>query len=336
MRIPQPEKESSLSKVSATRLARSGLAIPANKQWPAFEGARDRAAYAGRAQWRRSRDPRTRTLLRTFPGVVPHGQPTGQLARDSPVQLPTRWQLSTRHRHSLELHTGPPELPPKNHRRETPIDRILPALRQQSFIRLAVVIAKPVIVRVAIILNPSEGAFDIAPNRLNKCLVGGAAIIGAGQHDEERRSINGTVVSTKRDLAEACHLPVPHFVQDLPRFGILVRIDLGRLRVGEIGQNASRKLRINPKVFKRRDDAVSPKNRAEPWHTGVRIRALMSLSDHHVQIGGRTIEPVVEQLVRGGHRRVVGSERLQFTGGFQCRLFESYRRMLLCPNCSRR
>ena len=50
-------------------------------------------------------------------------------------------------------------------------------------------------------------------------------------------------------------------------------------------------------ISQRGDDAVAAERRAEPGHAGVGIGPVRRLGDHHVQVGERAVEPVVELLV---------------------------------------
>ena len=88
-------------------------------------------------------------------------------------------------------------------------------------------------------------------------------------------------------------------MQDLAGLSILYRILLLCLRSGEIRQNAASNARIEPQALDRSDDTVSAKGRAKPRDTGIRIRTIRRFRPHHVKVGDRAIQPVVELFVYG-------------------------------------
>src|SRR5690606_12214647 len=75
-------------------------------------------------------------------------------------------------------------------------------------------------------------------------------------------------------------------------------IELRRLVRREEAKRALSEPRIHPERLERRPDAVTAERRAEPGNPRVRIRAVLRLRREQAQIGLRSIEPVVELLVR--------------------------------------
>ena len=69
------------------------------------------------------------------------------------------------------------------------------------------------------------------------------------------------------------------------------------LRRGEVREHAARERRIDPQHLVRGDDRVASERASEPRHTRVRERSVLGRRDHHPEVGERTVEPRVEQLV---------------------------------------
>src|SRR5205823_6254722 len=72
-----------------------------------------------------------------------------------------------------------------------------------------------------------------------------------------------------------------------------------------------------PQTLERGNDAISPEYCAKPRNTSVRIRAIGRFRSHHVEIGERTVQPIVELFVSG--------KNLGFSGAYA---FERTRRLL--------
>src|SRR5579875_236225 len=86
------------------------------------------------------------------------------------------------------------------------------------------VLYKSVFVGIAEIVDPIECGFDISPDTFDKFQVRGALIIGSGQKNEERRSIYASVIAAERHFAKLRHLALAGFMQNLPRFGVALRV----------------------------------------------------------------------------------------------------------------
>src|SRR5690606_40134990 len=64
------------------------------------------------------------------------------------------------------------------------------------------VLHEPVAVAIAAALDPRERALDVGPDGLDQLAIARALVIGAGEHDEQRRRVHGTVIAPERHLAE--------------------------------------------------------------------------------------------------------------------------------------
>ena len=179
------------------------------------------------------------------------------------------------------------------------IVRVLPSLLDEPLVGLARVLDEPVTVGVAVPFDPGQRVIDVGRQRANEGGVTGPAEVGRGQHHEERCGIDAAVVAPERHLAERGHLAPPRLVQDLPRLRVALGRGLGRLRGGQEAEHAAGDLGRDPEDLHRGEDPVASKRRAEPGHAGVGIGAVGRLGDHHLQIGDRAVQPLVE-IVAGG------------------------------------
>src|SRR6185503_7119903 len=94
-----------------------------------------------------------------------------------------------------------------------------------------------------------------------------AAPIGAGQHHEQRCSIDTSVVSSEWNLAERRHLAKPRFVKYFSGLGIILRVGTSGLRLREKRQHPARDIRGQPQTLQCRDDAIPAESRVEPGDT---------------------------------------------------------------------
>jgi hypothetical protein len=89
-----------------------------------------------------------------------------------------------------------------------------------------------------------------------------------------------------------------------------MRIGLGGCQAS---QNTTRDRRIKPQTLERGDDSISPEYRAKPWNTSVRIRPIGGFRPHHVEIGERTVQPIVELFVSGKNLGLSGAHAFERT-----------------------
>jgi hypothetical protein len=75
----------------------------------------------------------------------------------------------------------------------------------------------------------------------------------------------------ERDFAQYGHFAVARFVQNFAGLCILRRKYFCGLVGGEIIENAAGKLRIDPEVRERGEDAIAAEDRAEPRDARVRV-----------------------------------------------------------------
>jgi hypothetical protein len=196
--------------------------------------------------------------------------------------------------------------------------RVLPSLLGQPLFGLPRVLDEPVTIAVAVPFDPGQRAIDVAGQRADERHVAGPSQVRGRQHHEERRRIDAAVVAPERHLAESGHLPAPRLVQDLPRLRVALGRGLRRLGGGQKTEHATGDLGRDPEDLHRGDDAVAPEGRAEPGDAGVGIGTVRRLGDHHLQIGDRPVQPLVEIVAAGvdaapreGRARQLGRERRQ-------------------------
>ena len=106
---------------------------------------------------------------------------------------------------------------------------VFPALLDKPIRRVAGVLDKSIAISIAIAFQPIQGMLDVGPNRSDKIQIMSAFEIGAGEHDKQRRRVNGAVVTGKWYFSEGGHFACARFMHDLSRLGVPVRIDGLRL-----------------------------------------------------------------------------------------------------------
>jgi len=191
---------------------------------------------------------------------------------------------------------------------------ILPSLIGEPLRRSAEVLDEAVAITVPVPLHPSERELDVRPDAPDQVQIPGAPGVGSREHDEEWRRVHASVVAAKRNLSQRGHFTAAHLVDDLPGLRVDVEALLLRLGLCEETQDAIRQPGVHPENLQRGDDSIPSEGGAEPGNSGVRIRAAPGFGQHHVQIGPRAVQPIVELLVGRGHdtlARLVAFERLQ-------------------------
>src|SRR5256886_17585400 len=89
----------------------------------------------------------------------------------------------------------------------------------------------------------------------------------------------------------------------------------------QVRQDATCDRRVKPQTLERGDNSVPAEYRAEPRNTSVRIRAIGRFRSHHVEIGERTVQPIVELFVpRKNLRSEEHTSELQSQSNLVCRL----------------
>ena len=147
-------------------------------------------------------------------------------------------------------------------------------------------------------VDPGQCGVDVWPQRGECRDVAGALEVGAGQHHEQRRGIDAAVIAAERHLAQLGHLAAAHLVQDLAGFGLVLRVERGRLLLREEAQHAAGHGRVECEAQQGGDQRVAAEHRAEPGDAGVGIGAGRLLGDEHAQIVGRAVHRLREILVR--------------------------------------
>jgi len=94
-------------------------------------------------------------------------------------------------------------------------------LLDQSVRAVPRVLEKAVAVAVAIAQHPRQRRHQVGPEMIDEGAVGGPAVVGRRECDEQRCRVDASVVPAERHFPERRHFPLPHFVEDLSRLGVL-------------------------------------------------------------------------------------------------------------------
>ena len=129
--------------------------------------------------------------------------------------------------------------------------------------------------------------------------------VKAGQHDEQRGRIDATVIEAERHFVERGHLSTAHLVQNLPWLGVQLGILPRRLISGQPTKHAARQRGLAPQQLHRGDEAIAAERRGVPGDAGIGIMPLRRHRDEHVEIGRRTTENFIENVIRRFDRRNV-------------------------------
>src|ERR1700677_251866 len=124
--------------------------------------------------------------------------------------------------------------------------RILPSLLHQTLGRLFAIFDKAIPIAVPKFVDPFKSAENMWPQAPDEVAVGGALVIGVRQNNEERRSIDATVVSAKRNFSQRRHFSAAHLMENFPWLGLNCRVHFIRLSSRQAFQHPSRQGRIQP------------------------------------------------------------------------------------------
>ena len=72
---------------------------------------------------------------------------------------------------------------------------VLPTLVREALLRFAVVLHEAVAVAVAVLVAPAQSRSDTWPDCLDGRSIAGGVVILTGQHDEQRRRVDGAIVA---------------------------------------------------------------------------------------------------------------------------------------------
>ena len=95
---------------------------------------------------------------------------------------------------------------------------------------------------------------------------------------------------------------------------ILLRTFRVRLSSRQNAEDATCKRWIHPQALQRRNNSIPAEYCAKPWDTSVRIRPVRCCCPHHVEIGQRTIQPIVELFVLSKNLGLFGALAFERTG----------------------
>ena len=97
---------------------------------------------------------------------------------------------------------------------------VLPALVHEAAVAPPPVLDEAIAVRIAVLVDPFQRRQDVGPDRIQRGAVGGVLPVQAGEHDEQRRRVDGAVVATERHFAQRGELALARLVQDLAGLGV--------------------------------------------------------------------------------------------------------------------
>jgi hypothetical protein len=126
---------------------------------------------------------------------------------------------------------------------------------------------------------------------------------------------------------ERRHFACPHFMQDLPGFGIRLRIVVGRLIGCEPLEHGQCHARVEPQALHSRYEAIAPERRRVPWDSRIGIRPLWGVGHQDGKVRGRTPQNFIEHLIGGFDLGADPDHLLQFAVGVAQALQEWQRRL---------
>ena len=83
----------------------------------------------------------------------------------------------------------------------------------------------------------------------------------------EDGGIGCPVIRRVGDLLKVSEFSEPHFMSDLPRFGVVIVVFLFRLVFGELLERPKGEGRVNHHILQRDNQTVPAENRHKPGHT---------------------------------------------------------------------
>ena len=108
------------------------------------------------------------------------------------------------------------------------------------------ILDKPVLIGIAVFVDPIRRQFDVRPQRLDEFQVASPPVISARQHQKQRRGIDAAIVSAERNFTRGGHFPFAGFVQDLSRLGIPLGREFLGLRSRQVREHPPRDFRVHP------------------------------------------------------------------------------------------
>ena len=248
--------------------------MPVHSAWPAFDVAPRTAACRRRARWHRCRGPRTRSCLRSASRSASAclAQPVGeirlaelrrQLGRVQLGLVDVALHLAQRDRRLGQRAVG------MEHR----VVRVLPALLHEAVACCAARTRRSRRRRGRRSGRSSRAprsTFGQMPRTNSRSPV--RCAVGARQHHEQRRRVDGAVVAAERHLARArpSRTCAPRAGSCPARRRAAASSRVG-LRGGEEGEHAARERRVDPQGLARGDDAVAAEGGGVPGHAGVGV-----------------------------------------------------------------
>src|SRR6478672_11293425 len=131
-----------------------------------------------------------------------------------------------------------------------------------------------VTIEVAILRDPLDREPGIRQQLAEQVLVPCPGDRLGKQPDPKWRRVDRAVIRRMRNLAESCHLAIPHFVQDLARLLLPPRVDLGPLQRRQHAQRADCPVRRQRQRLEAGDQAVAAEWGDVPRNTCRRKRTL--------------------------------------------------------------
>ena len=183
---------------------------------------------------------------------------------------------------------------------EQGVVRVLPTLVAHATTGALGVLDEAVLVRVAVEVDPFEGAQD-GGEQLDEQILVVEPIHHFDRGDEEERgAVDGSVVGRVRDQLEVGELAVARLVQDFSRLLLARRVDLPSLMLREVAQGSARDFRIEHQGLDGGDQRIAAERGREPGDARHREEAAVELLEQDAQVHlAATQQAAVEKGVVG-------------------------------------
>ena len=123
--------------------------------------------------------------------------------------------------------------------------------------------------------------------------------------EKERRGVDGAVEDV-RPQAALDHLAGAHLVEDPARLFFAALVDVPALVLGEVPQDAARKLGVDVEELDRADQRVAAERHREPRQPGCRIDAPVVGVAQHADVRDCLLQQIIEDRVVGAYRHAIG------------------------------
>ena len=124
-------------------------------------------------------------------------------------------------------------------------------------------------------------------------IVGTLEIISSHNH-KQWRGIHSSVITSKGNLSQCGHLTKTGLMENFSWLCITGRIQCGSLLLGQEAQNAARQTGLKQQHLASRNQTITAKGTAKPWHSCIGIQAIIQASREQVNIGIGTTNPTIK------------------------------------------